>query len=85
MGSRRVVPIKKEFQLPLQVIAAKRNDLSARAAILHRQDKTLDDGDAAVLANSSESWRDLMMSAPRVITFVFPKLTAFVGDQIPGR
>ena len=85
MRTQSVVPMKKELQFALQTITAKRNDEFASAVIFHGQNETLNDSDAAVLANGSKSRRNLMRLAPSMITFVFPKLRAFVGDQILGR
>jgi len=76
-----IVPADKELQLFEQNLVFQRYQHGSRIVLFERQDKPLDDCNAAMLTNCSESRLDILMSAPPLETIV-PKLRAFVTDYI---
>lgn len=63
MGTILVVPVKKKQELPEEGVAKRRHQESPRALGLQRPEEPLDDGDAAVLTDCSDSRMDFLPSA----------------------
>ena len=78
-----VIPAGKELQVPAEDILVWRNEHKAGVAILECQDEPLDNGNATVLTNCSESWRNGLASAP-FFEIIVPKLRTFITDDVFG-
>jgi hypothetical protein len=78
-----VVPIDEQQQLATERRTLHRDRHQASAAVLERQDESLDDGQAAVLADGAEPRADVEAIAP-VLEAVTPELPSLVADQVLG-
>ena len=81
--TKAVVPDDILKRLVLESAMVERHDVSPEAFILHRSDKALDDGDAAMLAYGAETRLDLATATPAFERFA-PELHAFVADDVLG-
>ena len=76
-----VIPIGKQLKLSAEGLAAKWHEDDARTLALQAQDESLDNRDAAVLANGTESGCDAFEIAP-AFEHVTPELLALVADHV---
>lgn len=79
-----VVPAKERVEFTPQVLPAQGDCDAAEAFVFERSDESLDDGDAAVLADGAEARPDAVASAPGLEPRA-PELTALVGDDVSRR
>jgi hypothetical protein len=77
-----VVPVDVEPELASKRVASVGDKQSTRALFLHRSDQSLDDGDAAVLADGAEALPDAPTPAPLPEPLV-SELRPTVRDQMP--
>jgi len=83
---RRVRPVLiepdfKEPKLPMERLPAKWHEDDSRAFILEAQDESLNQGNAAVLANGAEAGRDPLAITPG-LERIAPELLALVADNV---
>ena len=76
-----IVPVAKELQFFEEVIPVGRHKHNTCIFLLERQDKPLDDCNAAMLSNGPESRADFLRSAP-LFEIVVPELRAFITDYV---
>ena len=76
-----VIPGDEVMQFTPEGIASRRNQQAARPLTFHGADKTLDEGDAAVLAHGTVPWCDLAVAAPGFEAFA-PELHTLVADHV---
>jgi hypothetical protein len=76
-----IEPAGVPHKLPAARLAAKWHEDDPRAFVFEAQNKPLQQGNAAVLTNGAEAWRDPLAITP-VLERVAPKLLAFVADNV---
>jgi hypothetical protein len=82
MRPKPVVPVEVERELASKRVVSVGDKQSTRALFLHRSDQSLDDGDAAVLADGAEALPDVPTPAPLSEPLV-SELRPTVRDQMP--
>lgn len=83
MRPESVVPVRVRRGQRYECALPQRRRISAEAFVLHRADKTFDDGDGAVLADGAESRFDLAASAPAFESLV-PELEHLSPQRMFG-
>ncbi len=83
MRSVPVVPVDVQQQLMLEGCEAEGDEDRPRTLVLHRADESLEDPEAAVLADGTEPLLDATMPTPRA-ELVGGELRALIGDEVPG-
>mgnify|MGYP001823383351 CR=1 FL=1 len=76
-----IVPTCIRRQLRVERVPTKWHEHYAGTFILHAQDESLHQGDAAVLTDSAEAGFDAIAITP-VLEDIAPELLAFVADNI---
>ena len=74
-------PVGITHRLPAKRFSAKWHKGDPRAFVLEAQNGPLYQGNAAVLTNGAEAWRDALAITP-VLEDIAPELLAFVADNI---
>ena len=80
--SMLVVPREADSQLITERFAAKRDERQAAEQFLHRAYGSLNNSDAAVLADRAKAWPQALAPAP-ILETVAPELRTFVADKVP--
>ncbi len=76
-----VEPVGIPHKLPAERVAAKWHEDDPRAFVLEAQNEPLHQGNAAVLTNGAEAWRDPLAIKP-VLERIAPELPALVTDDV---
>ena len=81
VGAIVIVPVRKTRQLLLERIRTKWHQNDTHAFVLERQDESLDERDAPVLANGAEAGCDVLTITP-IFEHAAPELPALVADGV---
>jgi hypothetical protein len=81
VGATLIVPVRKTRELLVERARAKWEQYDVRTAVLERQDKSFNDRDTAVLANSTEAGCDPVVITP-ILEHAAPELLALVADDV---
>ncbi len=76
-----IVPVRETSELLAERVRTKWRQNDAHAFVLERQDESLDERNAAVLANGPEAGCDPLVITP-VLERITPELRAFVADYV---
>lgn len=78
------IPVGKQARLLAEGLATKWYQDNACTFILERQDESLNQGNATVLANGAEAWCDPLAITP-ILEPVAPELRPLVANDVLGR
>ena len=78
------IPVGKQRKLLAEGLAAKWHEDNACTFILKRQDESLDQGNATVLADGAKAWSDSSAITP-ILEQVAPELLSLVANDVLGR
>ena len=76
-----IEPVDIPHKLPAERLAAKWHEDYARAFVLEAQNEPFHQGNAAVLTNGAEAWRDPLAITP-ILEYAAPELLALVADDV---
>ena len=76
-----IVPKDKELQVFNKGLSVRRHQRKRYVVLFERKDKPLNNGDAAMLSDRSESRADFVMPAP-FLEIVIPELRTFIANNI---
>ena len=76
-----IVPVRETSELLAERVRTKWHQNDAHAFVLERQDESLDERNAAVLANGAKAGCDPLVITP-VLERITPELRALVADYV---
>ena len=76
-----IVPVRETSELLAERVRTKWHQNDAHAFVLERQDESLDERNASVLANGAKAGCDPLVVTP-ILERVAPELRTLVGDEV---